>query len=174
MPCGRWRSVQGFGWGGGCGAGGEGRGSAPLEPCHRPSPHPPGGQQAGGPFVAFAQSACPAGSGGWAPLGTGCRTRSQLWPEGTRRAPDEGSQPGHTHPAPKPAPEDHAGTPGQPGVAGGGLTLLWCCSWGPANASSTRVRGLRVEGMPPEGTLLMSSGPQSLLVWTTALYLPHL
>ena len=58
--------------------------------------------------------------------------------------------------------------------AGGGLTLLWCCSWGPADASSTRVRGLRVEGMPPEGTLLMSSGPQSLLVWTTALYLPHL
>lgn len=85
-----------------------------------------------------------------------------------------GASPG-THTQPPSQPQRTMLEPlASPGWRGGGLTLLWCCSWGPANASSTRVRGLRVEGMPPEGTLLMSSGPQSLLVWTTALYLPHL
>src|SRR3712207_7029163 len=56
------RSVQGSGSGGGVGQLGAGQAS-PLEPCHRPWPRPPAGPPAAGPFAAFAQSACPAGSG---------------------------------------------------------------------------------------------------------------
>lgn len=105
MPCGSRRSVQGPGRGGGCGTGRGAGASSPLALCHRPWPHPPGGRRAGGSCVASSRSACPAGSGGWAPQGTGCHTLSRPWPRGTRRAPAEDTQPGLA----RPVPEAHTG-----------------------------------------------------------------
>lgn len=152
----------------------KGRVASPLERCHRPLPHPPGGPRAGGPFVASALSACPAGSGGWARLGTGCRTQSQLWPEGTQRAPDEEPAQTHTTPspdAPRPAPEERLSNPWPTRGGGGGASrfhlplgpALCAAPGGPADASSTQVGGLQVEGMPPEGIVLKSSGTPALL-----------